>query len=54
MGEKLIEAVRVRPCLWDTADPDYKLTQKKLTAWKEVAELCGLARTYYNEFYLNF
>ena len=37
MEEKIIEAVRGFPCLWQPKSPSYKDLRAKENAWKEVA-----------------
>ena len=36
--EKLIEAVRVLPCLWEVNSKSYRDQRARENAWKEVAE----------------
>ena len=40
-SEKLAEAVRVYPVLYDKADPLFKDRNKKQLAWKDVAAAAG-------------
>jgi hypothetical protein len=40
-AEKLIEAVKARPILYETTKKSYKDTAKKEDAWKEVGEEVG-------------
>ena len=35
--EKLIEAVRLNPCLYDKTDPDFKDKNVKVNTWKKIA-----------------
>ncbi|XP_067626198.1 transcription factor Adf-1-like [Eurosta solidaginis] len=39
---KLIEFVRDFPCLYDKANRDFKDTNKKSAAWKDIAENLGV------------
>ena len=48
--EKLVEAVRCYPCLWQVSSREYKDARAKENAWKEVASQVytkPLRRTYY-------
>ena len=36
-SEKLAEAVRIYPCLYDKASPDFKDNKKKNLAWQDAA-----------------
>jgi hypothetical protein len=40
-AEKLIEAVKIRPILYETNTKSYKDTAKKEEAWKYIAEELG-------------
>ena len=42
--EKLSEAVRQYPCIYDKADKDYKEQTAVVNAWTKVAEDVGLER----------
>ncbi|XP_040071174.1 uncharacterized protein LOC120843806 [Ixodes scapularis] len=40
--EKLIEGVRLHPCVYDTRKLEYRDTARKDNAWEAIRELCGL------------
>ena len=46
-GEKLIDAVRRRPILYECNKKSYRDADKKATAWVEVAEELGAPGLYY-------
>jgi hypothetical protein len=39
--EKLIEAVRDHPCLYNAIHPHYRVLLKKENAWKAISEAMG-------------
>ena len=41
--EKLAEAVRNYPCLYDKSSDNFKDTNKKTLCWKDVAEAAGVS-----------
>ena len=41
-SEKSAEAVRIYPCLYDKASPDFKDNKKKNLAWQDVAKAVGI------------
>lgn len=43
LHEKLGEAVRNYPCLYDKSSDDFKDTNKKNLCWKDVAEAVGVS-----------
>ena len=43
LHEKLAEAVRNYPCLYDKSSDDFKDVNKKKLYWKGVAEVAGVS-----------
>ena len=49
--EKLIEAVRSFPCLWQTSSKSYKNMRVRENAWKEVAKQVSSKSSKINNIY---
>lgn len=53
MDEKLIDAVKKYPCLWDTKLDTYKCNETRDAAWEIIVKETNFKDSKYTHFYLN-